>query len=148
MKTYAALVMSLMLAGAPLAYATDDKDKGMSSETGKNMNSDKAEVQNKAASKQKGMKGSLETMSPDDLEGMDIHDSSGEQIGDIDEIVVDKAGEKMAVIGLKGDTKEVAVPLSKLKMSRDKEMLNLDMSRKQLMELPDYDPMDMESAEE
>jgi|GEM_PF-1833131 len=135
MKSYIALVMSMMLAGASLAYAVDDKNKSMDSDS-------------KSATKQQGMKGSLEAMDPDDLEGMDIYDSSNKKIGDVDEIVVNKSGKKMAVIGLEDDTKEVAVSLDRLTRSSDKEKLSIDMTRKELMTLPDYDPMDMESAEE
>ena len=79
---------------------------------------------------------------------MDIYDSSDKKIGDVDEIVVDKAGKRMAVIGLEDDTKEVAVPLDRFTMSSDNEKLKVNMTRKELMTLPDYDPMDMESAEE
>lgn len=152
MKSYMALVMSLMLAGASLAYAAEDTDKAMDSDSDKKMQPDsKAPPKNKAATEQKEMKkmkGSLGDMNPDDLEGMDIYDSSNTQIGDVDEIVVDKSGTRMVVIGLEDDTKEVVVPLDKFKMSSDKESLTLDMSMKQLMKLPDYDPMDMKSAEE
>lgn len=147
MKSYTALVISLMLAGAPLAYAADDSDKGMSSDSDKGMNAEKATTQKTATDKQKGMNGSLESMDPDDLEGMDVYDSSDEQMGDIDEIVVDKSGMKMAVIGLEDDTKEVAVSLDKFKMSSDKESLTVDMTKKELMKLKNYDPMDMKSAE-
>lgn len=148
MKNHIVLVMGLMLAGASLTYAAGDSDKGMSADTGKSMNDDKASAQHKAANKQKDMEGALESMNPDDLEGMDIYDSSNTQIGDIDEIVVDNSGKKMAVIGLEDDTKEVVVALDKFKMSSNKENLTLDMTMKELMKLPDYDPMDMKSAEE
>ncbi|WP_298447459.1 PRC-barrel domain-containing protein [uncultured Marinobacter sp.] len=149
MKSYIALVMSMMVAGASLAYAADDKDMGMDSASDTKMNSDSLTPKEvKGATQQKSMKGSLDAMDPDDLEGMDIFDSSDNQIGDIDEIVVNKAGKRMAVIGLEDDLKEVAVPMDSLSMSSDNKKLTINMTRKELLALPDYDPMDMESAEE
>jgi len=63
MKSYIALVMSIMLAGASLAYAADDKDKGMNSDSDNKMHSDrKTPAKHKAATSQKGMQGSLETI--------------------------------------------------------------------------------------
>ncbi|MEH6562901.1 MAG: PRC-barrel domain-containing protein [Marinobacter sp.] len=134
MKSYIALIAGLTLAGASVVYAADD---------GKMKSDSKA-----TTTEQHSPQSKLSSMSPDDLEGMDIYNDSKEEIGDIDEIVKDKSGQHMAVIGLKDSMKEVAVPLDTLSMSSDGETLTTDMSQKELLALPDYDPMDMESVDE
>jgi len=133
MKRYITMLAGLTLAGASFVYAADDGTMKSSKDT-------KTEQHNSM--------NSLDSMSPDELEGMDIYNSKDEQIGDIDEIVKDKNGQHMAVIGLEGDTKEVVVPLSKLSKSGNGDKLMIKMSREELMALPDYDPMDMESVDE
>jgi sporulation protein YlmC with PRC-barrel domain len=133
MKRYITLIAGLTLASASLAYAADD---GIMKSTGK------------MATDQHSSMNTINSMNPDELEGMDIYNSDGEEIGDVDEIVKDKNGQRMAVIGLDGDTKEVAVPLSKLSMNGDGDKLMIKMTNKELMALPDYDPMDMESVDE
>jgi len=134
MKRYVALIAGLTLAGASVAYATDDGE----------MKSDSKAT----TTEQHSPQGKLSSMNPDDLEGMNIYNDSKEEIGDVDEIVKNKSGQQMAVIGLKGSMKEVAVPLDKLSMSSDGETLTTSMSQKELLALPDYDPMDMESVDE
>ncbi|MBQ0745040.1 MAG: hypothetical protein KBT82_19015 [Marinobacter sp.] len=134
MKSYIALIAGLALAGASVVYAADDE---------KMKSDDKA-----TTSEQHSSQGKLSSMDPDKLEGMNIHNDSKEEIGDIDEIVKDKSGRHMAVIGLKNSMKEVAVPLDTLSMSSDGETLTTSMSQEELLALPDYDPMDMESADD
>lgn len=91
---------------------------------------------------------SIATMDVDDIEGKDIRDSSGAQLGDVDEVVKGKANQPMAVIGLEDSDREVAVPLSTLAMSSDGKSFTTRMTRAQLLDLPDYDPMDLESIDE
>jgi len=133
MKRYITLLAGLTLASASFVYAADDGTMESNKDT-------KNEQYN-------SMK-SLDSMNPDELEGMNIYNSKDEQIGGIDEIVKGKNGQHMAVIGLEGDTKEVVVPLSALSKSGNGDKLMIKMSREELMELPDYDPMDMESVDE
>ena len=90
----------------------------------------------------------LATVDPDVIEGKDVVDNTGKQLGDVNEVVQGKAGEKMAVIGLEDSAKEVAISLDKLKMSADGEDLVVMLDRAQLEALPDYDPMDLESVDE
>lgn len=134
MKRYVALIAGLTLAGASVVYAADDGE----------MKSDSKATNTEQHSPQ----GKLRSMNPDDLEGMNIYNDSKEEIGDVDEIVKNKSGQQMAVIGLKGSMKEVAVQLDELSMSSDGETLTTSMSQKELLALPDYDPMDMESVDE
>ncbi|MCL1480941.1 MAG: PRC-barrel domain-containing protein [Marinobacter sp.] len=133
MKRYVTLIAGLTLASASFVYAAED---GTMKST------------DKTATDQNSSMNTLNSMNADELEGVDIYNSDGEKIGDVDEIVKGKNGQRMAVIGLDGDTKEVAVPLSKLSMNSDGDKLMIEMTNKQLMALPDYDPMDMESVDE
>jgi len=133
MKRYVTLIAGLTLASASFVYAAED---GTMKST------------DKTATDQHSSMNTLNSMNPDELEGVDIYNSDGEKIGDVDEIVKGKNGQRMAVIGLDGDTKEVAVPLSKLSMNSDGDKLMIEMTNKELMALPDYDPMDMESVDE
>lgn len=133
MKRYVTLIAGLTLVSASLVYAADDGTMGSAGQT---------------ANDQQSSMSTLDSMNPDELEGVDIYNSDGEEIGDVDEIVKDKNGQRMAVIGLDGDTKEVAVPLSKLTLNSDGDKLMIEMTNKELMALPDYDPMDMESVDE
>ena len=91
---------------------------------------------------------SISTMDVDEIEGKDILDSTGRQLGDVDEVVTSKTNEAMAVIGLEDSDKEVAVPLSKIALSADGKNLTTRLSRTELLAMPDYDPMDMRSADE
>ncbi len=133
MKSYVALIAGLTFVGVSVVHAADDgATKSMDT----------------AATEQQSAMGALNTMDPDKLEGMDIFDSANEQIGDVDEVVVDKDGKRMIVIGLEDDMKEVVVPLDELTMGPNEDRLMIKMTRDELMALPDYDPMDMESADE
>ena len=91
---------------------------------------------------------SMAALNPDELEGKDLYDSAGTQIGDIDEVVIDRTDQHLAVVGLKGSMKEVTIPVSKLSMSADGKTLKTSLTKDQLEALPDYDPMDMKSAPE
>ena len=91
---------------------------------------------------------SLSDLHEDDIEGKTILDSTGSLLGDADELVQNKAKEKLVVIGLEDSDKEVAVPIGKFSMSSDGENLTTTMTKGELLALPDYDPMDMESADE
>ena len=84
----------------------------------------------------------------DEIEGKDILDSTGRQLGDVDEVVKGSNNQTMAVIGLEDSDKEVAVPLDKLSLSADGKNLITRLSRTELQALPDYDPMDMQSVDE
>lgn len=90
----------------------------------------------------------LGNMDVDKIEGKDILDSSGAQLGDVDEVVVNNANQPMAVIGLEDSDKEVAVPLNKLALSSDGKNIVTRLSRADLLALPDYDPMDMKSIDD
>lgn len=85
-----------------------------------------------------------------DLEGMDVIGSNGEQIGDIDRIVI-KDGTETAVIGIDGfigaNAKEVAVPLAKLTRAADEDKMYLNYTQEQLKALPDVDPGDFANVD-
>jgi hypothetical protein len=72
--------------------------------------------------------------------------NSGEELGEIDRIGVDRStGELLAVVGLKGvvgvNMKEVAVPLKSLRKSGD-ETLSTNLTKEQLQSKRDIDPWD------
>ena len=91
---------------------------------------------------------SLTALDPDTIEGKDVVDSNGQQLGDVDELVHGNTGEKMAVIGLKDSLKEVVIPLDELKMSADGSKLITMLDRADLEALADYDPMDLPSVDD
>jgi sporulation protein YlmC with PRC-barrel domain len=129
--TLAKLIAGLALTGTTVAMAASDVTTGTMGQTSRQVT-----------------EASIATMDVDDIEGKDILDSSGTQLGDVDEIVVNKAKQSMAVIGLEDSNKEVAVPLSKLALSGDGKNLVTRLTKAELLALPDYDPLDMESVEE
>lgn len=131
MKPYIALVGCLALAGTSYVAVAADRDAG-----------------NYSAGQAAAHSSSLANVSVDKLEGMDIYDSQRRELGDIDEIVKDKSGKRMAVIGLEDSNKEVVVPLDKLSLSADGKTLTTTLSREKLLSMPDYDPMDMESVDD
>jgi ribosomal 30S subunit maturation factor RimM len=92
--------------------------------------------------------GGKSSYSVDEIEGKDILDAAGKQIGDVDDIVQNSSNQRMAVVGLEDSTKEVAIPLDKISLSADGKNLTTSMTRSELESLPDYDPMDMKSVED
>lgn len=120
MKKYTAMIASLVLVGASAAMAGDEIYP----------------------------QSSTAALHPDVIEGKDVVDISGEQLGDVDEVVKDRDNRHLAVIGLEDSRKEVAIPIDRLSLSTDGEFLVTRMTRDELEALPDYDPMDMESVEE
>lgn len=130
MKTLTVLIHSTLIAGLamtsiPFANADDDTHKDY-------YKSDQP----------------LNALDVDAIEGKDVVDRTGHQLGDVDEVVHSKTGEKMAVIGLEDSTKEVAIPLDRLEMAADGGSLITMLNRADLEALPDYDPLDLQSAEE
>jgi ribosomal 30S subunit maturation factor RimM len=91
---------------------------------------------------------SLSDLHEEDVEGKTIFDGTGSLLGDADELVETKSHQKMVVIDLDDNDKEVAVPLDRFSMSSDGKNLTIDMTRAELLALPDYDPMDMEDADD
>lgn len=134
MKTVLAkAVVCLALSGAVAAMADDDTIKN---------------ADNLSPAVQANMHSALANMDIDEIEGKDIYDSNGMQLGDVDEVVKNSAGLPMIVIGLEDDTKEVVVPMDRLTLSADGSRLTTTLTRAELMGLKDYDPMDLESVDE
>ena len=77
MKRYVTLIAGLTLASASFVYAAED---GTMKST------------DKTATDQNSSMNTLNSMNPDELEGVDIYNSDGEKIGDVDEIVKGKNG--------------------------------------------------------
>jgi hypothetical protein len=89
----------------------------------------------------------------DDIVGKKLVDTNGEELGDVDTVVVDRnTNEKMLVIGLKGivgdDAKEVVVPLDQIKKSPNGQQLETRMTKQQLEARPDYDIGDYDQVED
>ena len=132
-KTIAGVVACLAMSGPAAAMADEDTIKN---------------ADNLSAIAQATMHSPLATMDIDELEGMDIYDSDGAQLGDVDEVVKNVNNEPMFVIGLEDDTKEVVVPMDKLALSSDGTHITTTMTRVELLEMKDYDPLDMDSVDE
>lgn len=126
MKYYTAMIASLALVGASVAMADNSS----------------------YPTAPKTTSSAMAALNPDAIEGKDVKDSAGQQLGDVDEVVKDATNGHMAVIGLEDSTKEVAIPVTELSMSADGKTLSTTLTRAQLEALPDYDPMDKESVPE
>lgn len=129
--TLAKMIACLALTGATAAVTAGNEATGTMGQTSRQVTD-----------------ASIATMEIDDIEGKEILDSSGRQLGDVDEVVVNKSNQTMAVIGLEGSAREVAVPLNKLTLSGDGENLVTRLSKSELEAMPDYDPGDMKSVPE
>ena len=78
-----------------------------------------------------------------DLEGKVVVDSAGTEVGDVDRVAMDGA-EKVVIIGLRDDQKEVAVPVTSVKLTSDGRLATT-LSHTQLQALEDIDPTDFTS---
>ena len=92
-------------------------------------------------------------MSSDDLKGKNVMSSSGEKVGDVDAIVFgDNSTDKLVIIGLSGvvgdGAKEVAVPMSVLRVADDGRNLIVNTSRAALESQPDVDVRDYREVDE
>lgn len=88
-------------------------------------------------------------VSTTNIEGRDVLDNTGEEIGEIDRLVKD-GEEKMAVIGLSDSMKEVAVPLSEFTLSASDNSITVNLSRSELLSdsYEDVDPLDFDTISE
>lgn len=78
------------------------------------------------------------------FEGKELVGTNGEELGDVDRVVIDHTtGKKMLVIGLKGiigtGLKEVLLPLDQVTLSPDGEKVVTNMTKQVLEALPDVD---------
>lgn len=89
-------------------------------------------------------KSSTENDNNVDIEGVAVVNANGEDIGDVDRVVQSEDG-KMAVIGLEGSMKEVAVSLQELSMENDRLVINTPKS--ELENKADVDMTDYEELE-
>lgn len=83
-------------------------------------------------------------MSADELIGRDVVNANGEQVGDIEDIVMDAQGEAMyAVVSVGGflgmGEKEVALPFDQLRLGADDAILMSEQSEEQLEQMPAYE---------
>lgn len=81
-------------------------------------------------------------VSVDKLEDMDLVGPGGEDIGEIDEVLVDAAGQPAAVAAEVGGflgvgERDVVIQLDQLRLDGDR--LATDLTKEQLEALPDYD---------
>lgn len=127
----AALVATLAFAGTSFVNAGDEAKKDQYSK-------DKVHAQ----------KSTLANVDPSEIEGKNVLDKSGQQLGDIDEVVHGNNGEQLVVIGLEDSLREVAVPIEKLEWSADRENFVTMLDRTELEAMPDYDPMDLPEVDD
>src|SRR4051794_10943794 len=86
-------------------------------------------------------------LSIDKLEGMDLYNSAGKKIGEVEDVLADGSGQLSAVgvgfggpLGADDDTEvtEVVVPLDRLRLSQDGHLTG-DLSESDLAQLPEWD---------
>lgn len=83
-------------------------------------------------------------MSADELIGRDVVNAKGEQVGDIEDIVMDPQGDAMyAVVSVGGflgmGEKNVALPFDQLRMGADDAILMSEQSEDELKQMPAYE---------
>lgn len=81
-------------------------------------------------------------LSVDEIDGMDIYDSTGEKVGEVDDVLVGQDGTSMAasldIGGFLGiGEKDVVLPLDSLTKGEDG--LRTTMTKEELESLPDYE---------
>ena len=81
-------------------------------------------------------------MSVDEIEGMDVYGPGGEEIAEVDDVLIGEDGSSLAVsldvggfLGI-GD-KDVAIPLESLSVSPNG--LSIDLTEEELEALPEFD---------
>jgi sporulation protein YlmC with PRC-barrel domain len=86
-------------------------------------------------------------LSIDKLEDMDLYNSAGKKIGEVEDVLADGSGQLSAVgvgfggpLGADDDTEvtEVVVPLDRLRLSQDGHLTG-DLSESDLAQLPEWD---------
>lgn len=95
--------------------------------------------------------GSLDTMSTDDIVGKAVVSRTGEEIGDVDEVVTDPtSGQKFAVVDVGGflgvGQKSIVIGLDELQMPAGEDRIQSDLTREELQTKTEYAPGDYESV--
>jgi len=91
-----------------------------------------------------GPAGSLETLGSEEIVGKTVVSQQGEEIGEIDDVVMDEASQQqLAVVDVGGflgvGEKTVAVSFDQLQLSDDGRIRS-DLTRETLQSQPEYDP--------
>jgi sporulation protein YlmC with PRC-barrel domain len=147
---------------APEDTATDDnmamyepEDAGEDTATAEDpaMTDDRSTADRSYASPEGGQAGgSLEGMSDDEIVGKAIVSRDGEEIGDVDEVVVDgTTGQKFVVVDVGGflgvGEKSIVVALDELQAADD-DRIQSDLTRETLQTQTEYDPTYFKKSEE
>jgi hypothetical protein len=108
--------------------------------------------QDQFANAQDSAAGSLETLGKDEIVGKTVVSQQGEEIGTIDEVVVDaNSQQQLAVIDVGGflgiGEKSVAIAFDQLELSDDARVTS-DLTRETLQSQPEYDPAQSGEAED
>lgn len=87
------------------------------------------------------------SFSADEIIGRDVVNANGEDVGEVNDVVIAKDRDDMfLVVGVGGflgmGEKDVALPLSDLRMSSDNVLLMSEKSEDQLKEMPEYKESD------
>ena len=102
---------------------------------------DAAQTQQQAAGAQE--MGEISDLSADEVIGRDVVNMNGEDVGEIEDIVLDQNDAKFAVISVGGflgmGDKSVAVSLDELKLGENDAILMSEATEEQLKDLPEYD---------
>jgi sporulation protein YlmC with PRC-barrel domain len=81
-------------------------------------------------------------LSVDKVEDMDIYSATGEEIGEVDEVLMNADGQIVALVAEVGGflgigDKDVVLQLDQVQLQGDR--LTVDMTKEQLEQLPDWD---------
>ena len=157
MKIHYAICCSALLTvlGAPAALAEQDTGAGtQSGMTGMGAGTQSG-MTGMGAGTQSGMTGmgSQQGIKADDLEDKKVVSSTGDEIGEVDEIVRGKQDNTLqAVVDVGGflgmGEKEVTIPLSELKLQNDRLVAPQTASKDQLKSQPEYDESQYEEISE
>lgn len=95
--------------------------------------------------------GSVENMSTDEIVGKAVVSRTGEEIGNVDEIVTDPtSNQKFAVVDVGGflgvGQKSIVIALDELQMSSGDDRIQSDLTREELQTKTEYSPGDYESV--
>ncbi|MEX2455507.1 MAG: PRC-barrel domain-containing protein [Rhodospirillaceae bacterium] len=91
--------------------------------------------------------GTQTTMKADDIIGEDVKNAAGEDIGEVDSVIIDENGEVAAVVVSVGGflgigARNVAIDWSQIQMQPEGELVGASLTKEQLKAMPEYEYSD------
>ncbi|SFD67961.1 PRC-barrel domain-containing protein [Roseivivax sediminis] len=129
------------------AEAETEMEATEGTDSGSGMSGEGEAAEGEAAAPQEPAFTSIEEMMVGDVTGMNVFDSEGSRIGEVD-YVIDQGDGAQAVIGIGGflglGEYTVAIPVSDFELSQDPMGFNLDTDRETLEQQPEFDESEVE----